>query len=117
MIEPEVAFNDLKDNIDLTEEFLKYLSNYVLENYADDLKFLNDRDVKEQSAKPAKDRNPLTLIERLEFVANNEFKRITYTEAIEILRNSKPFKKKKFKYRSEERRVGKECRYKRWSND
>src|SRR5690554_7093419 len=98
MIEPEVAFNDLKDNMDLTEEFLKYLSNYVLENYADDLKFLNDRDVKEQSAKPAKDRNPLTLIERLEFVANNEFKRITYTEAIEILRNSKPFKKKKFKY-------------------
>src|SRR5690554_7594365 len=83
MIEPEVAFNDLKDNIDLTEEFLKYLSNYVLENYADDLKFLNDRDVKEQSAKPAKDRNPLTLIERLEFVANNEFKRITYTRSEE----------------------------------
>ena len=98
MIEPEVAFNDLKDNMDLTEEFLKYLSNYVLEFYADDVQFLNDRDAQEQKAKPEKDRNPLTLIERLEFVANNEFKRITYTEAIQILRNSKPFKKKKFKY-------------------
>lgn len=98
MIEPEVAFNDLKDNMDLTEEFLKYLVNYILEFYPDDLQFLNDRDVQEQKSKPEKDRNPLTLIERLEFVANNEFKRITYTEAIEILRNSKPFKKKKFQY-------------------
>ncbi len=101
MIEPEVAFSDLKDNMDLTEEFLKYLCNYVLENYRDDLQYLNNRDAKEQQQKPEKDRNPLSLIERLEFVANNDFERITYTEAIEILQNSKPFKKKKFKYNVE----------------
>lgn len=98
MIEPEVAFSDLQDNMDLTEEFLKYLCQYVLENYPDDLQFLNDRDVKEQQQKQQKDRNPLTLIERLEFVVNNDFKRITYTEAITILQQSKPYKKHKFKY-------------------
>jgi len=98
MIEPEVAFNDLTDNMDLTETFLKYLCNYVLENYADDLAFLDDRDSKEQSQKPERNRNPLSLKERLEFVANNEFKRITYTEAIKVLQNSKPYKKKKFTY-------------------
>lgn len=98
MIEPEVAFNDLKDNMDLAEDFLKYLCSYILENYRDDLEFLNDRDQKEQQSKPQKDRNPLSLIERLEFVVNNDFKRITYTEAIEILRNSTPFKKKRFQY-------------------
>ena len=98
MIEPEVAFSDLKDNMDLTEEFLKYLCNYILENYKDDLQFLNDRDANEQKSKPEKDRNPLSLTERLEFVANNDFKRITYTEAIQILQNSKPYKKKQFKY-------------------
>ncbi|MGB0915240.1 MAG: asparagine--tRNA ligase [Crocinitomicaceae bacterium] len=98
MIEPEVAFNDLKDNMDLTEDFLKYLAKYVLTNCADDLQFLNDREVNEQKSKPQKDRNELTLKERLEFVVNNEFKRLTYTEAIDVLRNSKPFKKKKFQY-------------------
>ena len=98
MIEPEVAFNDLKDNMDLTENFLKYLAQYVLTNCADDLQFLNDREITEQKSKPQKDRNELTLKERLEFVVNNEFKRLTYTEAIEVLRNSKPFKKKKFQY-------------------
>ncbi|MDX2362521.1 MAG: asparagine--tRNA ligase [Crocinitomicaceae bacterium] len=98
MIEPEVAFNDLNDNMDLTEDFLKYLSSYVLENCADDLQFLNDKEVKEQSQKPQNERNELSLIERLQFVVENEFKRLTYTEAIEVLRNSKPYKKKKFKY-------------------
>jgi asparaginyl-tRNA synthetase len=98
MIEPEVAFNDLNDNMDLTESFLKYLCQFVLENYKDDLLFLNDRDAKEQQAKPQNERNPLSLIERLEFVVNNDFERITYTRAIEILKNSKPYKKKKFKY-------------------
>jgi len=98
MIEPEVAFNDLKDNMDLTEDFLKYLSNYVLTNCKDDLDFLNERELKEDAAKPAKDRNELSLIERLQFVVENDFKRLTYTEAIEVLRNSKPFKKKKFEY-------------------
>lgn len=98
MIEPEVAFNDLKDNMDLTEDFLKYLSNYVLENCADDLAFLNEREIAEQNSKPQNERNELTLIERLKFVVENEFKRLTYTEAIEVLRNSSAFKKKKFKY-------------------
>lgn len=98
MVEPEVAFNDLNDNMDLTEDFLKYICKYILDNYKDDLQFLNDRDEKDQKSKPEKDRNPLTLKERLEFVANNEFERITYTRAIEVLQNSKPYKKKKFKY-------------------
>ena len=98
MIEPEVAFADLKDNMDLTEEFLKYLCSYILENYPKDLAFLNDRDEKEQKQKPQNDRNPLSLIERMEFVVNNDFKRITYTEAVEVLQNSKPYKKKQFKY-------------------
>lgn len=98
MIEPEVAFNDLNDNMDLTEDFLKYICEYILKNYRDDLEFLNDRDEKEQKSKPEKDRNPLSLIERLEFVVNNDFERITYTRAIEVLQNSKPYKKKKFQY-------------------
>ncbi|MDG1428126.1 MAG: asparagine--tRNA ligase [Crocinitomicaceae bacterium] len=98
MIEPEVAFNDLKDNMDLTEDFLKFIVNYILTNCADDLQFLNDRDVKEQQSKPQNERNELTLIERLEFVRDNDFKRLTYTEAIEVLQRSKPYKKKKFKY-------------------
>jgi asparaginyl-tRNA synthetase len=98
MIEPEVAFNDLEDNMNLTEEFLKYICRYILDHYADDLAFLNNRDMEEQKSKPEKDRNPLSLIERLEFVANNNFERLTYTRAIEILQNSKPYKKKKFQY-------------------
>ncbi len=98
MIEPEVAFNDLNDNMDLTEDFLKYLCNYVLENCKDDLDFLNERDLQEQQTKPQAERNELSLKERLQFVANNPFQRITYTKAIEILKNSTPYKKKKFKY-------------------
>ena len=98
MIEPEVAFNDLKDNMDLTEDFLKYICSYILENCAEDLKFLNDRDAQEQTQKPQQERNELTLIERLEFVINNPFKRLTYTEAIDVLLNSNHYKKKKFKY-------------------
>lgn len=98
MVEPEVAFNDLNDNIALTEDFLQYLCKYVLEHCADDLDFLNTREIQEQKALPEKDRNELTLKERLEFVVNNEFEKITYTEAIELLKQSKPYKKKKFKY-------------------
>ncbi len=98
MIEPEVAFYDLKDNMDLTEEFLKYIANYVLENCADDLEFLNEREAKEQQQKPQNERHELSLIDRIKFVANNEFKRLTYTEAIDVLRNSKPYKKGKFEY-------------------
>lgn len=98
MIEPEVAFNDITDNMDLAENMLKYICKYVMENCADDLKFLNDRDAQEQQSKPQNERNELGLIERLQFVTSNDFKRITYTEAIDILRNSNHYKKKKFKY-------------------
>lgn len=98
MIEPEVAFNDLEDNMNLTEDFLKYICNYILTNCKDDLEFLNNREIQEQKQKPQNERNELTLKERLEFVANNGFERITYTRAIEILTNSKPYKKGKFKY-------------------
>lgn len=98
MIEPEVAFNDLLDNMNLTEDFLKYICQYVMDHCADDLKFLNDREAQEQTQKPQNERNELTLIERLQFVVNNEFKRLTYTEAIDVLRNSNHYKKKKFQY-------------------
>ena len=98
MIEPEVAFNDLADNMDLTEEFLKYISKFILENCADDLQFLHERDAAEQVQKPQNERNELGLIDRLKFVVENDFKRLTYTEAIEVLINSNHYKKKKFKY-------------------
>lgn len=98
MIEPEVAFNDLEDNMNLTEEFLKHICNYVLTNCKDDLEFLNEREKNEQKQKPQNERNELTLAERLEFVVANSFERITYTKAIELLQDSKPFKKKQFKY-------------------
>ena len=101
MIEPEVAFNDLTDNMNLTEDFLKYISNYVLTNCTDDLQFLNDREEQEQKLKPQNERNELSLIDRLKFVVDNDFKRLTYTEAIEVLRNSKAYKKKKFQYEVE----------------
>jgi asparaginyl-tRNA synthetase len=98
MIEPEVAFADLKDNMDLAEDFMKYLLQYALDNYADDLAFLEEREQNEEKSKPQNERNEMSLTERLRFVIENEFARITYTEAIDILRNSKPFKKKKFKF-------------------
>lgn len=98
MVEPEVAFNDLNDNMDLAEEFLSYLAKYALEVCKDDIEFLNNRELQEDKAKPQAERNELSLIERLEFVANNDFERITYTEAIKVLENSKPYKKKKFNY-------------------
>ncbi len=98
MIEPEVAFNDLKANMNLTEDFLKFICQYVMDNCTDDLKFLNDRESQEQAQKPQNERNELSLIERLQFVIANEFKRLTYTEAIEVLKNSSHYKKKKFKY-------------------
>lgn len=98
MIEPEVAFFDLQDNMDLAEEMLKNICQYVMDTCADDLKFLNDRETGEQQSKPQNERNEMTLIERLQFVTQNDFKRITYTEAIDLLRNSTPYKKGKFKY-------------------
>lgn len=98
MIEPEVAFNDIHDNMDLTEDFLKYICQYVMDNNADDLQFLSDREEQEQKQKPQNERNEMTLIDRLKFVVANDFKRLTYTEAIDVLKNSSHYKKKKFKY-------------------
>ncbi len=97
MIEPEMAFYDLNDNMDLAEEFLKSLIKYALDNCMDDLKFLADRLQQEEKNKPM-DQRSMDLIEKLEFILNNDFVRITYTEAIEILMNSNPFKKKKFQF-------------------
>lgn len=98
MIEPEVAFNDLNDNMDLAEDFMKYCIKHVLDNCKEELNFLEGRLVEEEKIKPQDQRSPMPLREKLEFVLNNEFVRITYTEAIDILRNSKPNKKKKFDY-------------------
>jgi len=97
MIEPEMAFYDLKDNMDLAEEFLKSCIKYALDNCMDDLQFLAARLKQEEKSKP-QDQRSMDLIEKLEFVLSNDFIRITYTEAIDILRNSKPFKKKKFQF-------------------
>ena len=98
MIEPEVAFNDLDANMDLAEDFIKSVINYVLENCIDDLTFLDERFAKEESTKPAQQRSEFSLLEKLKFVVDNNFKRVSYTEAIDILRNCKPNKKKKFQY-------------------
>ena len=97
MIEPEMAFYDLNDNMDLAEEFLKYLIRYALNNCMDDLKFLSQRLQEEEKDKKAEDRS-MELIEKLNFVLNNEFARVKYAEAIDILIDSKPNKKGQFKY-------------------
>lgn len=98
MIEPEVAFIDLDGNMDLAEDFIKYVINYVLEHCQDDLEFLENRLIQEDKQKPQAERATMTLRDKLKFVVENNFKRVSYTEAIDILRNSKPNKKKKFKY-------------------
>ena len=102
MVEPEVAFNNLEDNIDLAEDFLKYVITYVLENCKDDLEFLNKRFAEEQKQKPEKDRASEGLLEKLQNVIQKRFKRVSYTEAIEILKNSKENKKGKFQFPIEE---------------
>ena len=102
MIEPEVAFMDLAGNMDLAEDFMKSVINYVLENNSEDLEFLDQRLFDEEKVKPQAERSEMRLIEKLKFVAENNFKRVSYTEAIDILRNSKPNKKKKFNYIIEE---------------
>ena len=98
MIEPEMAFYDLEDNMDLAEEFLKYIIKNVKERCTEDLEFLNQRAQQEEKNKKQEDRSEMSLLERLDFVINNSFERLNYTEAIDILRNSKPNKKKKFQY-------------------
>ena len=98
MIEPEIAFYDIYDNMDLAEDFTKYLIRFVLENYADDLEFLDKRIQDLEKQMKAEDRRPMGLIDTLKFVLENDFERITYTEAVNLLRSSKPYKKGRFEY-------------------
>lgn len=98
MIEPEMAFYELEDNMDLAEDLLKYVIRYALEQCPEEIEFLNNRLLEEEKSKPQNERSELSLIEKLNFVINNDFERVTYTEAIEILLRSKPNQKKQFKY-------------------
>lgn len=98
MIEPEVAFYELEDNMNLAEDFVRYVINYALENCADDLVFLEKRLLDEEKNKPQNERSELSLVEKLKFVVENNFERLTYTEAIDILLKSKPHKEKKFQF-------------------
>lgn len=98
MIEPEMAFYDLEDNMNLAEEFIKYIIKHVMENNREDLEFLAQRLTDEEKQLPQDKRSEMGLIEKLEFVLNNNFERITYTEAIEILKESPYNKKKKFQF-------------------
>lgn len=98
MIEPEVAFNDLHDNMNLAEEMLQYVIRYALDHCTEDLKILEERLIEEEKSKPQDQRSELALSDKLRFVIDNEFVRLTYTEAIGILQNSTPNKKGKFQY-------------------
>lgn len=98
MIEPEMAFYDLDANMDLAEDFIKHVIRYILNHCVEDLQFLEKRLLDEEKTKPQVERSPMPLMDKLRFVVENGFKRVTYTEAIDILRNSKPNKKKKFQY-------------------
>ena len=98
MIEPEVAFMDIEGNMKLAEDFLKYILSYLIDHNGDDLKFLENRLIAEEKQKPQNERSVMTLIEKLRFVTQNDFKIITYSEAFQILKNCKPNKKKKFNY-------------------
>ncbi len=102
MIEPEVAFMDLAGNMDLAEDFMKSVLSYVLEHNKEDLEFLDNRLKDEEKRLPQAQRSDMSLIEKIKFVVDNNFKRVSYTEAIDILRNCKPNKKKKFNYIIEE---------------
>ncbi len=98
MIEPEMAFYDINDNMQLAQDFLQFLAKYALDHCKEDLEFLDKRAADEEASKPQEQRNELGLIDRLKFVVENDFQRLTYTEAIDILRDSNPNKKKKFQY-------------------
>lgn len=102
MVEPEVAFADLEDNMQLAEDMLKYVINYALVNCKEEIDFLNNRLLEEEKSKPQNERSELSLIEKLNFCLANDFERLTYTEAIKILKASKPNQKKQFKYLIEE---------------
>ena len=98
MIEPEVAFADLENNMELAEDMMKYVISYAKENCKEELEFLNNRLAEEEKQKPQNERSELSLLEKLDFCLANDFQRLTYTEAIDILRASKPNQKKQFKY-------------------
>jgi len=98
MIEPEMAFYDLEDNMNLAEEFIRYIIKYVMDNNREDLEFLAQRLADEEKQLPQDKRSEIGLIEKLEFVLKNNFERITYTEAIDILKESNHNKKKKFQF-------------------
>ena len=98
MIEPEMAFYDLDDNMNLAESFLKYILEFMISSCKEDLKFLNERLSKEQIQKPKNERDEMTLLEKIKFTIDNKFVRITYSDAFEILKNSNYNKKKKFNY-------------------
>ena len=98
MIEPEMAFYDLIDNMNLAEDFIKYVLKYTLEVRREDIEFLNQRFLEEEKTKPQTERSEMSLIEKLEFVTHNDFKRVSYTEAVDILKNCNHNKKKKFQY-------------------
>ena len=98
MIEPEVAFMDIEGNMKLAEDFLKYILSYLIDHNTDDLKFLESRLIAEEKQKPQNERSMMTLIEKLHFVTQNDFKNIKYNQAFDTLKNCKPNKKKKFKY-------------------
>ena len=102
MIEPEMAFYDINDNMDLAEDMLKYVIKYILENCEDDLLFLQNLEINEEKSLPQIQRNEIPLTERLSSILNKKFDRITYTEAFDILRNSKPNKKNKFEFKVDE---------------
>ena len=98
MIEPEMAFFDLDDDVALAQDFLQSIIRFALETCPDDLKFLHDRIEKEEKNMKAELRRPMPLLDTLSFVVDNEFERVTYTDAINVLRNSKPYKKGRFEY-------------------
>ncbi|MBL7864650.1 MAG: asparagine--tRNA ligase [Cyclobacteriaceae bacterium] len=98
MIEPEMAFYDINDNMQLGQDLLQYVVKYALDNCKDDIEFLDKRSAEEEAGKPQEQRSELGLIDRLKFVTENDFQRLTYTEAFDILRNSNPNKKKKFQF-------------------
>jgi asparaginyl-tRNA synthetase len=98
MIEPEMAFYDLADNMDLAEALLKYVISYALEHNREDIEFLTQRLTEEDKSKPQQERQEMTLLEKLQFCLDNNFERLTYTQAIDILKDSTPNKKKKFQY-------------------
>lgn len=102
MVEPEMAFADLKDNMQLAEELLKYIIEYVINNAPSEIAFLEKRLLDEEKQKPQHERSDMSLMDKLKFCVQNDFQRLSYTEAIEILKNCKPNKKKKFQFVIEE---------------